>query len=103
MALSFNVYFTEPVPDLSYRRVVGVVLDDSYPSGGWPIAPSDIGIQSILDLRTPAIINGHAFMWDRDNSKLKVYVVGSEDSVMVENAVADALDGVEIICEAIGA
>jgi hypothetical protein len=66
------------------KRVVvaDVTLDNSYPTGGEAISPSDVGLQAFEAVLIPSINNaGTRFLvWDQANSKVKVLTALSTEA-----------------------
>lgn len=57
-------------------RVADVLFDSSYPTGGEPISPSEVGLNSILgaiDLNGGTGDGGYRFKWDPVNNKLLAF------------------------------
>ncbi len=77
--------FTEVVRSATRNRrlvVTDVTLDNSYPTGGEVINPSDVGLTSFDAVIIPNISNaGTRFLtWDQANSKVKVYTALSTEA-----------------------
>lgn len=55
-------------------------FDSSYPTGGEPLVPADLGLSQI-DYLAANSDGARAFVWDKTNSKLKAYTAaGAEES-----------------------
>ena len=67
-------------------RVVIATFDSSYPSGGYTINASDVGLDNIdhIQVMDTVIAGGYCVGWDDTNKKLKVYRVGSTNSPLAE-------------------
>ena len=59
--------------------VAEVTFDDSYPTGGEPLAPAALGLSKI-DILVASPNSGYVFEYDHANSKLKAYQ-GDNDAV----------------------
>jgi len=73
MAISVSIakYYN---PAVDYRiRVADVTFDDSYPSGGYSLSASDFGLNGIICVQPLGQLDGYVCMWDRANSKLKIF------------------------------
>lgn len=56
------------------RFVVSTItFDNSYPTGGEPLAPSALGLASV-DFLSVSSTNANTFAWDRANNKIKAFV-----------------------------
>lgn len=53
--------------------VATVTFDNSYPTGGEPLAASALGLASI-DFLSLSGTNANTFVWDRANNKIKAFV-----------------------------
>jgi hypothetical protein len=73
---------------------VPITLDDSYPTGGYAISSDDLGYGGDASFR---ILDGTVsdgstplrYIWDADNSKLKLIVVSTNAEVANETDLSD--------------
>ena len=107
MALSFSTVRKER-PQWGIRSgIVDITFDNSYPTGGWAIAASDLGIEALYNLEIPGVTpGGYLLAWDRVNGKIKAFEFdydASADGAAKELAASSAaLDGVTVRCRYIG-
>lgn len=75
MAVTINVKKQSKLGTL-HANVADITLDNSYPTGGYPINPASVGLDSI-DVMVISASVGYLFDFDHVNSKLKVFVTGA--------------------------
>jgi hypothetical protein len=101
MAATTTVVKRGAAGDLFFR-VVDVLLDGSYPAGGYPIAPKDLGFGTNGQI---VLVNGDysktggwgPASWDYTNNKLQVFdASGVASAVNHEVAPATVLTGVSV-------
>ena len=99
MALSFSSIRKER-PQWGVRSgIVEITLDNSYPTGGWSVSASDLGIDGIDLLEIPAVTTtGHLLAWDKAAGKVKAF----SDVATEMSSGASTLDGVKLYCRYIG-
>lgn len=109
MALTFNVQeiFSIPGTQNTIFGTVDITLDDSYPDNGWPVAPSDLGVETILYLGVPATsAGGVVFGFNAATSKIVGFEADYDDTAdnpLVAYATADDdCDGDIIRCFFVG-
>jgi hypothetical protein len=92
-----------------FERIVDVTLDNSYPAGGYPLTPQQLGFGlngQIVSVMAPASkTGGWETDWDYTNSKLQVFdSSGAANAAMHEVAAATNLTGVvvRLLCRGIG-
>jgi len=98
MAATAQVIRRWAVGDL-FNRLVDVTLDGSYPTGGYPLTPQQLGFGtngSIVFVDAPMSRTGGWMLgWDYTNSKLQVFDGSAAANVaMHEVAAATVLTGV---------
>jgi hypothetical protein len=99
MAATVNIVDRGAAGDLFFR-IVDITLDNSYPAGGYPLTPQQLGFgangQIIMgDSATVSRTGGWLVGWDSVNQKLQVFDgSGAANAVMHEIAAATSLVGV---------
>lgn len=64
---------------------VDATLDNAYTVGGYALTPKTLGVDLVTDfIRAEATTTGHQFVYDYANSKLKVYLSGTEITASVD-------------------
>ena len=58
--------------------VVDFTLDNSYPTGGYPLTYATLGVDIAPDTVVAHSSTGHTFGYDYANQKLKVFSAGTE-------------------------
>lgn len=100
MALAFVIVKKESIPytENSVRGWVDITLDDSYVDLGWPVLPSDLGINSIVGFVPPAIsAGGLVFGWDHVNNKILAYEQTADGLVSIVTVSADDINEGDVI------
>lgn len=71
------------------RRMVVAqcTFDSSYPTGGEPLVPSDLGLRDIEYLAANTD-GSNAFVWDKTNGKLKAYTAAGAEVANATNLAA---------------
>ena len=64
--------------------VAAVTFDNSYPTGGEPLVPSDLGLSSI-DYLNANSDGSNAFVYDKTNNKLKAYTAAGAEVANATN------------------
>lgn len=85
-------------------RAVEITLDfdDSYPTGGEPLAASDLGLSEVRFFPT-VLAGGYVLQYDYDNEKLQAFHVDMDaqaDSPLVEvtdSTDLEALTGIKVL------
>lgn len=57
------------------RRIVDITLVDNYATGGWALAPQDVGLgrTGVIDRVVADPVDGYLIRWDATNQKLVVF------------------------------
>lgn len=58
-------------------RVVRVTFDNSYPTGGEAVTPSQLGFKNVHNIIPGVSTNGYVVTYDKANAKLKVFRGGA--------------------------
>lgn len=100
MALAFSTVHKSS-PNGVNNEVFGVIditLDDSYPDGGWPITPANLGVSTIHLLIPPATSAGGLLLqWDAANNKLLTYEQTADGLVSIVTVSADDINEDDVI------
>ena len=89
MAIALSVVARRP--DLR-ENIVDMTADGSYASGGYAIAPKDVGMLSIDSIEAyEKTGQGNIAQWDPTNSKLRVFQTGAALSGVLSEAIAGDL------------
>lgn len=59
------------IPEGIQTKLVTIALDSAYPTGGYTIVPSDVGLSTVILSLTCNSSGGYAYEWT--GSKLKMY------------------------------
>lgn len=59
-------------------------FDSSYPTGGEPLTPADLGLNTI-DYLAANTDGSNAFVWDKANNKLKAYTAAGAEVANATN------------------
>lgn len=111
MALTFTVVRgTESEQGRVRERIYDVLLDNSYPAGGWPISPDDVGLLAIVGIEPigGSLSNGAAqttltvLAWDTATSKLQAFESGAANAALAEKNEATGLNTTVARLRAIG-
>jgi hypothetical protein len=85
-----------------FFRIVDVTLDGSYPAGGYPLTPAQLGLGAsgqvfMVDPCTVSKTTGWLVGWDYTNAKLQVFDgSGAANAAMNQVAAATVLTGVVV-------
>lgn len=82
--------------------VVDVTLDASYPTGGYPLAPSDFGFSTSIEVVLTQAASGYEYEYNYATSKLVAYRQNATTGALVEVAAAVNLSAVTVRCTAFG-
>jgi hypothetical protein len=67
--------------------VTQCTFDSSYPTGGEPLVPADLGLTTI-DYLAANTDGSNAFVWDKPNGKLKAYTAAGAEVANATNLAA---------------
>lgn len=84
-----------------FERLVDVTLDGSYPAGGYPLTPQQLGFglngRVMFVQANASTTGGWEAGWDYTNSKLQIFdSSGAANAAMHEVAAATVLTGVVV-------
>lgn len=111
MALTYTpVKGTESEQGRVRERIYDVLLDNSYPAGGWPVSPDDVGLLTIVGLEAigSAASNGAAqttltvFAWDFATNKIQAFESGAANAPLAEKNEATGLNTTVVRIRAVG-
>lgn len=83
--------------------LVDVTLDNSYPTGGYPITAAQLGFNRILGVIVMSHPSGYTFEYDAANNKLKAYRVNTTAAALSEVPNATSLTGINVHLLVVGA
>lgn len=98
MAATKSLRISVPNPRMG---IIDVKLDNSYPTGGYALAPSDFGLTAIEMVLTQAV-GGYDYEYDYSTKKLKAYRVNTTGAVLGEVPAATDLSAVTVRVTAFG-
>lgn len=97
MALAYSIKGRGAFGDM-WARVIDLTFDNSYPTGGWPLSLTGLGLGAsgtILFVDLSAAKIGYILEYDQVNQKIKAYQNGAGNAPNAELANASAvLNGV---------
>lgn len=100
MALDFNIVqkFTPNGANDAVFGIVDITLDAAYPDGGWAVAGSDLGMQSVLYLAPQATsAGGTVLFYDAATKKILAYEQDGAQGALIACTSADNLNDGDIV------
>ncbi len=80
--MAISAAITERISDGSCTKIIGMFnFDNSYPAGGYTLAPAKVNLSRIYSLIVPDLQDSYYFCeWDRNTGKVKLYSSSGENS-----------------------
>lgn len=88
-----SVVSVRVVPDKQLKiRVVDFTCDTAYPTGGYPLAPSALGLEEIWGVSGDGGLAGAGVLatYDNTNAKLKLFATGSANQAALSELAANS-------------
>src|SRR5262245_32313549 len=96
MAASFQIIKKRPE---AREVIVDMTCDASYPAGGYPVTPANLGLLSVPEavVAYERTVQGNDVQFDHTNQKVKIFQTGAARSGVFSEAVNTDLTTADII------